>query len=272
MQNYSDYVISDRFISTIVQALRHSMDSFSELLVPCIDESGKLADSRTVALAGCANTQDGWEAFRQEWIVRLRADGISHFSMKEAMHFRGPFSDWHGELDRTHKRDKLLRDLAKLIGEKTFRFACAPSAADFNTLPAEQRKRLGNDVHYAGFEGCFEAVVGQYPHAALHIICDLSEEYSERCVKLFHKLRNKNASAKMRCFGISFLDDERHAGLQAADLIAYCVRATHCGAATEAIVQNLHEMLLGKAKRGGVLYRAATRSPSPTPASAASPR
>ena len=219
MQNLSDYEISDHFISGILQMIKASMTSFSEQLVLCMDESGKLADSRTVALAGVALTQDGLEEFRQKWIARLNADGITHFSMKEAIHFRGPFSDWRDEPESTLKRDKLLRDLAGIVSDKPVCFACAHSAADFKTLPQEQRKRLGNDIHYTAFEGCFQAIAGLFPHAALHIICDLSEEYAEGCVRLFHKLRNKNASAKMRCVGISFFDDSRFAGLQAADLV-----------------------------------------------------
>ncbi len=56
-------------------------------------------------------------------------------------------------------------------------------------------------------------------------MCDLAEEYSEKCVAAFHKMRKLRADIKARCVGIAFSDDERHAGLQAADMIAYCARA-----------------------------------------------
>ena len=40
-----------------------------------------------------------------------------------------------------------------------------------------------------------------------------------------HKMRRLRPDIKARCVGIAFADDENHAGLQAADLIAYCARA-----------------------------------------------
>jgi len=98
----------------------------------------------------------------------------------------------------------------------------------------------------------------------LHIVCDLSEEYSEKCIKLFHKLRARNSLIKARCFGISFADDARHGGLQAADLIAYCSRADHLRATwePEPIVEELITILathksparwfVWKARAGGI--------------------
>jgi len=59
----------------------------------------------------------------------------------------------------------------------------------------------------------------------VHLVFDLSEQYSEKCVSLFHKLRRTKAEVKKRCLGLAFADDEVHAGLQIADMIAYCSRA-----------------------------------------------
>jgi hypothetical protein len=56
-------------------------------------------------------------------------------------------------------------------------------------------------------------------------VCDLSTDYSEKCVKAFHKIRYGNAEVKSRCVGIGFADDEVQTGLQFADLVAYCARA-----------------------------------------------
>lgn len=82
---------------------------FAKLAVACIDESGKLADSECVALSGCLATQEGIDALRVPWAERLNADGIPFISMKEAMHFDGPFFAWRSDPRKEQRRDSLLR-------------------------------------------------------------------------------------------------------------------------------------------------------------------
>ena len=50
-------------------------------------------------------------------------------------------------------------------------------------MAQEQRKRLGNDPHYASMEGCIRAALDA-DRIHLQVICDLSEEYSEECLRL----------------------------------------------------------------------------------------
>ncbi len=189
----------------------------------CFDESGKLADSEIVAFGGCIGTYDQFHALGVKWEKRLGDDGLPYTSMKDAMHARGPYIGWK---NFTGKRDAILRDFARMIVESRMLMMSSPmTSSEFKTLPALQRQKLGNDIYYCGFEAVVMGTLHHAPNLVLHVICDLSEEYSEKCIKLFNKLRQKNESVKARCFGISFADDERHSGLQAADMIAYCSRA-----------------------------------------------
>jgi hypothetical protein len=95
----------------------------------------------------------------------------------------------------------------------------------FKALSQSTRKKMGNDPYYAGFETCIIGALQSRVDILLHIVCDLAEQYSEKCVAAFHKMRRLRPDIKARCVGIAFADDENHAGLQAADLIAYCARA-----------------------------------------------
>src|SRR5665213_1283875 len=155
------------------------MRNFTENLVACIDESGKLADTEVVALSGCLANQEKWETFDELWCRLLLAERIPHLSMKDAIHFHGPFKNWClDDPNRTARRDALLTNLAKLIGQYTSRVSSPMIAATFKALPAQQREKLGNDIHYCGFETCLRSAMEVYPNASFSIICDLSEEYA----------------------------------------------------------------------------------------------
>ena len=189
------------------------------------DESGKLADSEIVVFGGCMGPREAVEDFGTKWVERLRRDGLQYTSMKEAIHFQGPYVDWKANTD---KRDAVLRDLAKLLGDSSLLMMSSPiTTSEFKALPSHQQKKLGNDPQYCGFEACIVSTLSQAPNLVLHAVCDLSEQYAERCITLFNTLRKRNETVKARCFALTFADDTRHSGLQAADMIAYCSRADH---------------------------------------------
>ena len=167
----------------------HSMpnDNFTIPLVACFDESGKLADSKVVAFAGCVGYPSAWADLASAWIKRLSDDGLSRTSMKEALHFKGQFSSWNKDVKR---RDALLTDLAGLIHNAPLvRAFSVMTTGEFKALPERDKLRLGGDLHYVGFESCVRGILNEDPSMRLHIACDLSEEYSVKILKLFHKLR-----------------------------------------------------------------------------------
>ena len=199
----------------------------SKIVHGCFDESGKWVDSAGVfVFAGLVIFQGALQDLATKWGARLKADGLSHTSMKEAMHFEGPYRKLKGAPE---KRDAVVRDLAQLVAAAhSLRVASPMETATldaFRALPQSDREKLGNDPYYAGFETCVIGALQSRVDVLLHIVCDLAEQYSEKCLAAFHKMRRLRADIKSRCVGIAFADDETHAGLQAADLIAYCARA-----------------------------------------------
>jgi hypothetical protein len=124
-------------------------------------------------------------------------------------------------------------------------------------MPHTLRERFWHDVQYCGFEACISGALHQSANAVLHVTCDLSEEYARNCVTLFNKLRARDVMIKARCFALTFAEDERHAGLQAADMIAYCSRAEHTEREPQPIVQQIIEILRTKDRKvGALVYRA----------------
>jgi hypothetical protein len=209
----------------------------------CFDESGKLQLSDIVSFGGCAGPREAMTEFCGLWERCIKQAGLSYTSMKDAMRFEGPYSGWK---DNILKRDQLLTDLAKLLLKSELVMISAPMAtAEFKALPAQEQESLWNDVEYCGFEACTTGILEMAPNLALHVICDLSEQYAPTCVDLFNKLRTRNEHVKAQCFAITFADDKRHAGLQAADMIAYCSRADYLRSARtpDPIVQDLLDIL-----------------------------
>jgi hypothetical protein len=227
------------------------------LVQGCFDESGKLADSEFVAFGGCVAPENAFEAFLPKWRERLHADKLSYTSMKDAIHFRGPFEDWGRDIKR---RDTLLFDLAQLLSDAPIMRVASPmTTAEFRALPETQRKRFGNDIVYCGFEACIQGMLNQGTNLALHIACDLSEEYAKKCLTLFNKLRARNEVIKSRCFAITFADDTQHLGLQAADMVAFCARAEKLAPTKpqESIIERIIDLFRSqRTEVGTFLYRA----------------
>lgn len=213
----------------------------------CFDESGKWVDSAGVfVFAGIVISQSALSNLTIKWEARLKADGLSHTSMKEAMHFHGPYKHLK---QSPELRDAVIRDLAQLIFEAPSLRVATPMEMTtldaFRKLPQADQKKLGNDPYYAGFESCIIGALHSRADILIHIVCDLAEQYSEKCVAAFHKMRRMRPLIKERCVAIAFADDERHTGLQAADLIAYCARAqvlSESGTKPAPIVQEIIDL------------------------------
>lgn len=193
--------------------------------IACFDESGKFSDTKIVSVGGCIGYPQVLNHASKLWANRLGADGISHTSMKEAIHLHGPF-DVPEFRQNLEKRDKLIRDLSTILIEAPmYRIAAALQSKAFKALSQQDRKKMRNDPHYAAVEGCISGALSRVPGYSLHIFFDLSEQYSEECVRLFHLVRKDKQDAKARCVGVTFSDDTAHPGLQMADMVAYCARA-----------------------------------------------
>ena len=77
-----------------------------------------------------------------------------------------------------------------------------------------------------GFESCMRGVINavKNPNMKVSLCCDSSEEYSTECLKLYLDIRKHEPVMKAKCVSIIFAEDEHYPPIQAADMIAYCIR------------------------------------------------
>lgn len=224
-------------MATILADGFYRSNGMPELVTAFFDESGKLADTEVVAFGGIVAPQSKMLAFANEWDRALRENGLTYFSMKEAMHYQGPFSTWKG---RERERNELLKRLLSLTG-MTNRVFCGVTSAEFKALPPERGSELV-DPTYMCFEACIKLTVIQNPQVAIAVTYDLSEQYAERCLALYHKLRRQHPQVKQQCFAIHFADDECLPQLQAADLVAGIHRTAKTGDDKHPILSELDAM------------------------------
>jgi hypothetical protein len=192
------------------------------------DESGKWKDSdEVVAFAGIVGFHWTLDPMTRRWAERLADAGLPYTSMKEAVHFQGPYKKLLGSEE---KRNGIVRDLASILGDTPGLLKVASPletslVKGFKRLPPAQQKSMGGNPYYGAFEACILGALSGPLDTQLSIVCDLAEEYSAKCVAAFHKMRSRNPTIKERCLGISFVDDSWTPPLQMADMLAYCERA-----------------------------------------------
>jgi hypothetical protein len=137
------------------EADRNTPEPARVMLNGYFDESGKLGDTEIVSFGGCYGVHEGTKKLNELWELRLRQDEIRHTSMKEAIHFQGPYLKWYGSADGEQKRDNLLRDLARAIIASGMLVISSPMPRrGFEALSQAERKEFWNDPQYSSFEAC----------------------------------------------------------------------------------------------------------------------
>jgi len=213
-------------------------------LLAYLDESGKLHDKEFVSFAGYATGPDHWDDFSREWRFAFNRTGVRSVRMQDAVDFRGQFAGWR---DHRHtQRDALLLRLAETIESFELASVFLPiSLVEFKDLSENDQKHW-KSLSRCGFVGVIKCLLTLFPSTvAFHMIYDLSEDYSAKCVRLFNLLRVRDQDIRRRCWAITFADDERTPPLQAADMLAYCSRAARAGfVGYDSIVAQVTEVLM----------------------------
>jgi hypothetical protein len=195
----------------------------NDLVLAAFDESGKLSDTQFVVFGGSVATPASWEVICEKWNETIKPKGIPCLSMKEAMHFHGPFATWAG---RHKERDALLLRLAEMAQPLiAFHISTPMASAHFRSLPNAIRRSLKNP-QYCGFEGCMRSVINavKNPNMRVSLCCDSTDEFSVECLKLYLEIRRREPVLKAKCVSIIFAEDEHYPPLQLADMVAYCIR------------------------------------------------
>ena len=107
----------------------------------------------------------------------------------------------------------------------------AITVAEFKALPKESRSRYRDPFYYAFEHGVMtmskDKCVGVTDDLAL--MCDDSDD-AVKCLQAFQRLKKREPSVDAKVAVIAFGDDKRYPPLQAADMIAFCHRASKTSA------------------------------------------
>jgi hypothetical protein len=187
-----------------------------------LDESGKLADSDFVCLAGYISDDDGWSQFSEKWGKLLLQYKIPYVHMKEMVHIKGPYKDlgWTPE-----RRDEILNKFIDVIrAHIQAGFCVAVDAKYLRGMNADARKNIGDPAYF-----CFHRIlglvirklksVGYQP--GVSVTFDDCEEFSVKCYQIWSKLRKKVPDVHHYLPSITFADDQSFWPLQAADILAW---------------------------------------------------
>jgi hypothetical protein len=186
------------------------------------DESGKLADSDFVCIAGYIAGDEDWNKFCEKWGSLLGRHKIPYIHMREMIALSGPYQakGW------THKeRDEVLTEFIDVIREHIWGgFGVAVNAKYLRSMGKDAMKRIGDPQIF-----CFQRIisrvllrleeVGYQP--VISAIFDDSEAYSVRCYRTWSKLRRMVPAMHKRIPSITFADDKHFFPLQAADILAW---------------------------------------------------
>jgi len=193
------------------------------------DESGKHGDSDIVIFAGFFATAEQWGEFGTKWNTLLRKNELRFLHMVDAVQMNDEYAKFR---DRIPDRDSLLLSLADLICDYAKEGTInRVFVREFKTLDKSVYQRYKDPFYYA-FEGGIEALEKSPtldPGDRFNLICDDSEEYSSECLKAYRRLVKLKPEIAKRFGMICFGDDESYSPLQAADMLAYCVRRVSAG-------------------------------------------
>jgi len=225
--SYWCYDFSQRFIADTFN-LMSNLTATPNMTLGCFDESGKWTDSNGVfVFAGIVTFPPVLHVLSNKWVDCLNASELSYISMKEAVHFQGP---WLKYKAAPRERDRILCEMCSLFASMdgilrvVSRMSTATNKA-FVSLTAQQQAMFLGNPYYGSFEACVVGALQARVDTVLHITCDISEEYAQKCIVALHKMMKARDDVKRRCLGISFANDRNHTGLQIADMLAYCERA-----------------------------------------------
>lgn len=190
------------------------------------DESGKWLDHDVVSFAGLMSPMDDWLIFHGEWSHLLRKHEIASLHMTSGLNFA-----LRGTARKKLGFDERCAILGEFVGviKKNLSFgqACAVDIRAFKSLPSHQRRKVyKGDPYLLAFATVINRVVDRLSKGEiLSIVCDDEEHYAVRCYKMLAQAKNNHPYLRKAITSICFGDDKQMVALQAADMLAYLMRA-----------------------------------------------
>jgi hypothetical protein len=178
------------------------------------DESGTHAGSHALVVSGYIASDEQWAAFDHLWNEALADEGLTHFHMKDFAHSRNEFKDWKGDEER---RVAFLRRLIEIIrGNTRTSVSSAVRLQDYERLNRAYRLRESYSPYSICVLGCLASVSRWHTrHGYIEPVSLVLEDgVNER--KEFQRFYSPT-----NFHTVAFAKKRDHAGLQAADFVAW---------------------------------------------------
>jgi hypothetical protein len=198
-----------------------------------VDESGGKGQGRNFVMAALAGHSEAWANFTDEWRECLaQSPGIRSFKMREAVSGRGQFHGWPAQ-----ERNALLLKLARIINQyaRIAIFSVADLEAHAKTWEKTNEKPR-NELYFWPFHNIIMAAGFSLWDAGLRerfeVIFDENVIFGPRARAWYPVVRAVCKHKEPDVYTIIPVDpifrtDDELLPLQAADLVAWCIRRGH---------------------------------------------
>jgi hypothetical protein len=190
------------------------------------DESGSHGKG-TFVIAGYLATAHNWERFKADWNTALSEEPrITHFHRGHNYHGDGVFEGWD-EPTRQAKLNRMIRVFER-FGAHIVELS---STIEWNEYRAVVHGPLAKELsnpYYFCLHGVMSLAVDWVrktgEDADISFVFDYQFEHQAEAVRQYTHIKQRFPQIGKHMSGICFMDDEKVAGLQAADLIAWQIR------------------------------------------------
>lgn len=178
------------------------------------DESGTHGGSHMLVVSGYVASDEQWQGFEQEWNDALANAGLTHFHMKDFAHSLNEFKDWKGDEER---RVKFIRQLIEIIRKNTRRsISSAVRLQDYKRLNETYRLQESYSPYSICILGCLASISRWHSeHSYIEPVALVLED------GVTHKGEFQRFYSPTNFHSVAFAKKHDHAGLQAADFVAW---------------------------------------------------
>lgn len=190
------------------------------------DESGKFKDHKVVSFCGVCATPARLNVFGEEWNELLRRSGLPYLTMKRALaHHRALSSN----IPKQSASDRIeaLKPFSSCIRDNLeLGIVIQIDVQGYAELSPHARRSIGNskDPYYLAFVRSLTQLAEYSSNASVSFICDDGEDTALNCYKFYRQIRKLDHTWRERLVSLSFADDKKFSGLQAADMLASLAR------------------------------------------------
>jgi hypothetical protein len=193
------------------------------------DESGTHQQSKVMVICGMVSTVEQWSHFTREWNdLLVEFEIVPPFHMKLYTPSVGQFSKWKGV--ETVRKEFLSRAVGIILRRVQYSVSVSLSLPDYDRVIAPDPKAsrfFGSAYAMSIYQSLYllDLWWGKYPGTPkIPCIFDRGHSNSSEVLRIVNKYSGDPRMEKKALSSVSFVSDDDHSPLQAADLVVWEIR------------------------------------------------